>query len=245
MFGFLCESFGFMVEIHVGRTERIPNQNCPLGGFEVFLVSASHEHIKCRTPESHGGPHVPSPYWWIFTYSFTSLSFLQSPKAHPNAPESHTFILFLWLCMQLWIYFFKSNKRFYMKLSLALKRDLPLSAFQKNSYRALNQQRFIQNTFKLENCAMLSRSGGNASPTKSSPSYIFHLFSPESQLLHVLCTASLVDMAGEAGSGQRWGFCWKRFKDSLGSRSLLSTEGLMGSSFKETSSSLPRQKLQK
>lgn len=107
---------------------------------------------------SQGRPHVPSPYGWIFIYSFKSISFLYISKAHPHAPpptpKTHTSILFLWLIVELCL--FKSSKWFYIKLLLILKRGLPLNIFQKNSYKALNQYHFIQNRLQLENGAMPS-----------------------------------------------------------------------------------------
>lgn len=87
---------------------------------------------------------------------------------------------------------------------------------------------------------MRSRSFTNASPTKGSPPYTFHRHSPESQLLHLLRIAFLVDTAGEAGSRAEVRILQEEIQRTLGLKlSMLSTAGLMGSPFKEKSSYLP------
>ena len=70
---------------------------------------------------------------------------IRSP--HPNAPQTHTFILLLWLMVELCLC--KSSKWFYKKLSLILKSVLLLNLFQ-NSHKALNQHHFIQSRLKWE-----------------------------------------------------------------------------------------------
>ena len=136
----------FKVEIHVGRTEWFQTK---------IALEAALKFCWCQHPRptrgaqhytSQGRPHEPSAYWWIFIYSFKSISFLPNSKPPPKCPPpTHTFILFIWLIVELCL--FKSSKWFYKKLSLILKSVLLLNLFQ-NSHKALNQHHFIQSMLK-------------------------------------------------------------------------------------------------
>ena len=216
----------FMWEGQTDSKPKLPSRQ--LWSFAGVSIPDPHEVHSTTRPRADLMSHQPTDEF-LFTVlkAFPSCA-IRSP--HPNAPPPHTFILFIWLIVELCL--FKSSKWFYKKLSLILKSVLLLNLFQ-NSHKALNQHHFIQSMLKWK--MMLCSHKAAWIPLKEVAVFnILYSAFPSSIFLIPAEYSHLGGISGEmVGEVQRWEFCSKRFKDLGHKPPMLSPEELSDHAYNE------------